>query len=58
MLSSQCQAVRCFLEQAYQDILLHFDPKVVKLRKKRKIIMTDRAVNDLLTLVSSQEEKP
>jgi hypothetical protein len=42
------QATRRFLEQAYQDILQHFDPKVAKLRKKRKIILSDRAVKDLL----------
>lgn len=43
----ECLAVRRFLEQAYQDILQHFDPKVAKLRKKRKIILADRAVKDL-----------
>lgn len=44
----ECQAVRRFLGQAYQDILQYFDPKVAKLRKKRKIILADRAVKDML----------
>lgn len=52
----ECQAVRDFLDLTYQDILRHFDPKVVKIRKKKKIVMTDRAMNDLLTIASAQEE--
>lgn len=42
------QAAHRYLEETYQDILHHFDPKVVRLRKKRKIILADRAVKDLL----------
>jgi hypothetical protein len=53
----ECQAMRRFLEQACQDILQHFDPKVTKLRKKRHIILADRAVKDLLSITSSQQEK-
>jgi hypothetical protein len=44
----ECQAARQFLEEACQDIRQHFDPKVARLRKKRKIILSDRAVKDLL----------
>lgn len=42
------QAAQRYVEQTYQDILDHFDPKVVKLRRKRKIILSDRAAKDLL----------
>lgn len=42
------QAVLHFLEQNHQDILNNFDPKVVKFRKKRKIILADAALKDLL----------
>lgn len=46
--AQECQATRRFLEEACQDIRQHFDPKVAKLRNKRKIILSDRAVKDLL----------
>ena len=39
-----------FLEEAYQDIVAHFDPKLVKFRKRRKIIMSDGALQDFLTI--------
>ena len=42
------QAALGFLKRSYQDILETFDPKVVKLRKKRKIILSDDAAKDLL----------
>ena len=42
------RAAQHYLEQTYQDIVDHFDPKVVRFRKKRKIILSDQAVKDLL----------
>lgn len=36
-----------FLDEAYQDILKNFDPKVVRLRKKRKVVFADSALKDL-----------
>jgi len=42
------QAARSYLEQTYHDVVAHFDPKVVRLRKKRKILLSDRAAEDLL----------
>ncbi|HET8552769.1 MAG TPA: hypothetical protein VFM97_09890 [Gammaproteobacteria bacterium] len=36
-----------FLEQAYEDIVTNFDPRVVKLRKKRKITIARGAWDDL-----------
>ncbi|WP_409522713.1 hypothetical protein [Nitrincola sp. MINF-07-Sa-05] len=37
-----------WLQQTHQDILANFDPKVVKLRKKRKIVMAPGALDGLL----------
>ncbi len=36
-----------YLEQQYHEIMKNFDPKVVKLRKKRKVILADGALNGL-----------
>jgi hypothetical protein len=48
LLHQENQAASEFLEQSHQDILKNFDPKVVKLRKKRKILLSDEAAKDLL----------
>jgi hypothetical protein len=37
-----------FVEGAYQDIIGNFDPKVLKFRKKRKVIIADGALKGLL----------
>lgn len=42
------QRVCDFLEQTLLDIREHFDPSVIKLRKKRKIIVAEGAMKDLL----------
>lgn len=49
LIETECQAMLGFLEQAHQDIMAHFDPKVVKLRKKNKVILSDVAAKDLLS---------
>lgn len=36
-----------FIESQYKDIIENFDPKIVKLKKKRKIIISDEALNDI-----------
>ncbi|MEE9424014.1 MAG: hypothetical protein V3V18_03435 [Methylococcales bacterium] len=38
---------KSFLDESYQDILKNFDPDVIKLRKKRKIIMSSDFLDDL-----------
>jgi hypothetical protein len=48
LIEQERQAAFGFLNESHQDILKNFDPKVVKLRKKRKIILSDDAVKDLL----------
>lgn len=40
-------ATLSFLDEAHLDILKNFDPKIVKLRKKRKIIVADGAFDSL-----------
>jgi hypothetical protein len=42
------RSARSYLEHAYQDIARHFDLKVIRLRKKRKILLSDQAAKDLL----------
>jgi hypothetical protein len=37
-----------FLEDAYQDIMTNFDSKVKKFRKKRKVVLEDKILKDLL----------
>jgi hypothetical protein len=36
-----------WLSETHRDILKNFDPKIVKLQKKKKIIMSPRALKDL-----------
>jgi len=40
-------AAMAFLEENYQDILDNFDPRVVKFRKRRKIVLADGALDGL-----------
>ncbi len=47
LVEKESQAALGFLEQSHQDIITNFDPKVVKLRKKMKIIISDAAAKDL-----------
>jgi hypothetical protein len=41
-------AVVAFLDEAHRDIMENFDPKIVKFRKKRKIIVADGAFDALM----------
>ena len=41
------QALTRYLEHQYKDIMENFDPKVVRLRKKYKVIMADGALDRL-----------
>jgi hypothetical protein len=50
LIEQERQAVLQYLGEAYQDIVTNFDPKLVKFRKRRKIIMSDGALHDLLTI--------
>ncbi len=44
-----------WLSENHQDILKNFDPKVVKLRKKHKIIMSPRVLEDLAKIDTDDE---
>ena len=54
LIEQERQAVVHSLEEAYQDIRDNFDPTLVKFRKRRKIIMSDGALHDLLTMGLSE----
>lgn len=48
LLEHERRSALAFLEAAHRDIMEHFDPTVVPLRKKRKIILADGKLKDLL----------
>ena len=48
VISRERQALNEYLESTCLDICTHFDPKVAPFRKKRKIIIADGALNELL----------
>ena len=48
IINRERQALDAYLESTCQDILTNFDPKVAPLRKKRKIIIADGALDDVL----------
>lgn len=48
LIEKEYQEALDFLEKSHLDIITNFDPKVVKLRKKKKIIISDDAARDLL----------
>jgi hypothetical protein len=51
LIEHERQTVINYLDHAYQDILDNFDPKLVKFRKKRKIVIADGALKDLMDLI-------
>jgi len=48
LVGDESKAVSDYLERMHQDILRNFDARVRKFRRKRKIILADRALKDLL----------
>jgi hypothetical protein len=46
-LGVESDKAKSFLDESYQDILKNFDPDVITLRKKRKIIMSSSFLDDL-----------
>lgn len=48
LVEQERQAAFEFLERSHRDIMENFDPKVTRFRKKRKIIIADGALKDLL----------
>jgi hypothetical protein len=47
LLAEEIDRANVWLVGNHQDIQENFNPKVVKLRKKKKIIMTESALDDL-----------
>ncbi len=55
ILAEEVGRANIWLSENHQDIQENFDPKVVKLRKKRKIIMSPSALNDLSKIDEDDE---
>jgi len=47
MIEDETKKAKVFLDKQYQEVMANFDPKVVKLRQKKKIVMSSNARNDL-----------
>ena len=54
-LSEELDRANAWLVENHQDIQENFDPTIVKLRKKRKIIMTESALDDLSKIEADKE---
>jgi hypothetical protein len=54
-LEQEINNAKSFLDENYRDILENFDPNVVKLGKKRKVIMSAKALDDLVKLNNYDE---
>ena len=54
-LSEELDRANAWLVENHQDIQENFDPTIVKLRKKRKIIMTEGALDDLSKIEADKE---
>jgi hypothetical protein len=54
-LEQEIDSAKIFLTENHQDIQANFDPNVIKLRKKRTIIMTAGALDDLDKMRSEDE---
>lgn len=55
LIKEETEKIYAFLEENHKQIMNTYDPKVVKLRKKRKIIMTDRAARDIGNMSTNAE---
>lgn len=54
-LTSEIDDAISWLSENHLDILKNFDPKVIKLRKKKKIIISSRALEDLAKIDTDDE---
>jgi hypothetical protein len=55
LLAEEIDRANAWLVDNHRDIQENFDPTVVKLRKKRKIIMTESALDDLSKMDTDKE---
>lgn len=56
LLSEEIDRTKAWLNESYQDISDNFDPTVVKLQKKRRVIMSAAALDDLNRI--EQDDEP
>ena len=54
-LAEEIDRANAWLVESHQDIQENFDPTVVRLRKKNKIIMTESALDDLSKIDADRE---
>jgi hypothetical protein len=45
--AAEVERVNQFVAEQHQDLLVSFDPKIVRLRKRRKVLMHPRVIDDL-----------
>ena len=55
LLVEEIDRANAWLVENHQDIQKNFDPKVVKLKKKRKIILTENALDDMSKIDADEE---
>ena len=55
LFAKEIDRANAWLVKNHQDIQDNFDPKVVKLRKKRKVILTESALDDLSKMDSDKD---
>ncbi|MEK6481951.1 hypothetical protein WJR50_30705 [Catalinimonas sp. 4WD22] len=48
LIDEEKKKVHVFLHEQYDNVMATYDPKVVKFKKKRQVIISDRAAKDLL----------
>lgn len=48
LIAVEKKKILSFIQESYEDIMANYDPKIVKLKKKRQIIISDQAAKDLL----------
>ncbi len=55
LLAEEIDRANVWLGKNYRDIQENFDPAVIKLKKKNKIVMTGRALEDISTIDADKE---
>ena len=55
LLAEEIDRAKACLVENHQDIQENFDPAIVELRKKRKIILTESALDDLRDMDADTE---
>ena len=57
MIDREAKRMIAYLDEQYADVMEHFDPKVVKFRKKRKVVFASGAVEDLARILAEEGDE-